>query len=484
MKKTLLVILALANILWLQAKGKGTAQTAPIIVAYVCSWTTQRLPDPFLMTHINYAFGHVNKTFDGCDVQNPDFLTKVVELKKKNPKLRVSLSVGGWTSGNFSEMAADAGKRRRFAEDCARIVAQYGIDGIDIDWEYPTSSEAGISSSADDTRNFTLLMRDLRKAIGKDKLLTIATIADAKYIDFRACMRYLDFVNIMAYDVADPPLHHTTLYRSQLTGRISVQEAVEAHIKAGVPRSKLCLGMPLYGRGDHSNKILDNYMRNGFTAGCYTEHWDERGQVPYLTDWSGLLVWAADNPRSIAAKCQYILDEHLLGGMYWQTTEDNAQCDLMNTVYLTLIKNKKATVPPKQILLITDEGEDSTLLWLREEARKYDAHVAVWRPDSSYAPLLFEHFHLIYNNGTDPAAWPDEAKKDFQKYIDEAQGAYLGFEADDKTPWAWYNDFVDHAAERTCRSVLYKLHPGLGYMPRLSSYVETRGAAVKWLLNP
>ena len=88
MKKTLLVILALANILWLQARGKGTAQTAPIIVAYVCSWTTQRLPDPFLMTHINYAFGHVNKTFDGCDVQNPDFLTKVVGLKKENPELR------------------------------------------------------------------------------------------------------------------------------------------------------------------------------------------------------------------------------------------------------------------------------------------------------------------------------------------------------------------------------------------------------------
>ena len=52
--------------------------------------------------------------------------------------------MGGWTSGNFSEMAADAKNRMMFAKDCARIVKLYGLDGIDIDWEYPTSSEAGI----------------------------------------------------------------------------------------------------------------------------------------------------------------------------------------------------------------------------------------------------------------------------------------------------------------------------------------------------
>ena len=176
-----------------------------LVIAYVCSWTDQRLPNPMLMTNINYAFGHVNKTFNGCNVQNPDFLRKVVALKKINPKLKIQLSVGGWTSGNFSEMAADAKNRMMFAKDCARIVKLYGLDGIDIDWEYPTSSEAGISSSPNDTKNFTLLMRDLRKTLGKDKLLTAATIADALYVDFRSCIQYMDFVNIMAYDVADAP---------------------------------------------------------------------------------------------------------------------------------------------------------------------------------------------------------------------------------------------------------------------------------------
>ena len=218
MKKMVFRMVVLAALL---LAGKSTVAAQPkekIVVAYVCSWTNERLPDPTLMTHINYAFGHVKKTFDGVNIQNEPFLRKVVALRKQNPKLKIMLSVGGWTSGNFSEMAATAKTRTAFAKDCKRIVDEYGLDGIDIDWEYPTSNEAGISSSPDDTKNFTLLMRDLRKALGKKKLLTAATIADGLYIDFPACIKYMDFVNIMAYDVANPPKHHTTLFRSPLTG--------------------------------------------------------------------------------------------------------------------------------------------------------------------------------------------------------------------------------------------------------------------------
>ena len=84
------------------------------------------------------------------------------------------------------------------------MVEQFGLDGIDMDWEYPTSSSANISSSPDDTQNFTLLMRDIREVIGKDKLLTFASVNSAKYVDFVAVEPYVDFVNIMTYDMALP----------------------------------------------------------------------------------------------------------------------------------------------------------------------------------------------------------------------------------------------------------------------------------------
>lgn len=471
-------------LLLLPAFGAVTAQPKQkIVVAYVCSWTDLRLPDPSLMTHINYAFGHVNKTFDGCDVQNPEFLMRVVGLKRQKPSLKIQLSVGGWTSGNFSEMAADAKCRMAFARDCGRIVKEYGLDGIDIDWEYPTSSEAGISSSPDDTRNFTLLMRDLRKVLGKDKLLTCATIADGKYVDFPACVKYMDFVNIMAYDVADPPRHHTTLFRSPLSGRITVSEAVEAHIRNGVPKEKLCLGMPLYGRGDHGNAILDKYMKTGYTAGLYQEHWDAVGQVPYLTDWSGQLVWGAENPRSIAAKCQYIIDRGLLGGMYWETTEDNAQLDLMRTIHLSLMRNGRATVPQKRVLLLTAGDDPSALDALNRMGASNGFEVEAFRKGDAYTPRLFDRYHLVYDAGLQPDEWPAEARADFEKYIDQARGSYLALHADTATTWKWYTDFYRHNYDKHARTVLYKRDAPLGYMPRAVSDVAATEQAVKWLLH-
>lgn len=463
--------------------GLSAQQKERLVIAYVCSWTDLRLPDPTLMTNINYAFGHVNKTFNGCDIQNPEFLKKVVALKKVNPKLKIQLSVGGWTSGNFSEMAADTKNRMSFAKDCARIVKEYGLDGIDIDWEYPTSSESGISSSPNDTKNFTLLMRDLRKTLGKDKLLTAATIADGLYIDFPACIKYMDFVNIMAYDVADAPLHHTTLYRSPLSGRITVSEAVDAHIKAGVPKEKLCLGLPLYGRGDHGNDILEHYMKTGYTGGFYQENWDDMGKVPYLTDWSDKLVWSAENPRSIAEKCQYIIDKGLLGGMYWETTEDNAQEDLMNTVYLSLLKNNKATIPLKHVLVMTDGKASAEVESLKAWGRKLGFDVTEFTPSSTFHKRDFCRYHLLYNVNYDIESLPADAKADFETYIDKAQGSYLAHNADTTQHWKWYNDFFKQPQAKHARAIFYKTKPNLGYMPRLETYEENKEKALRWLLH-
>ncbi len=335
-ERVLVFFLCLFIFLLFAAQPFAARERKPIIVAYIASWGSQRLPDPTLMTHINYAFGKVTDSFDGMTIQNPDFLVEVLKLRQRNPELKILLSIGGWTAGNFSEMAADERCRMGFALDCKRAVDKYGLDGIDIDWEYPTSNEAGISCSPADTDNFTLLMRDLRKVLGKKALLTIATIADAKFIDFRACMRYLDFVNIMAYDVANPPLHHTTLYRSPLSGRITVDEAVQAHLRAGVPRHKLTLGMPLYGRGAGSNKVLARFVKTGETGGAYHRRWDDIGKVPYLADDEGKLVLAYDSPVSLAYKCRYIKEQRLLGAMYWECTEDNDLLEGMRAIWLNL----------------------------------------------------------------------------------------------------------------------------------------------------
>ena len=188
----------------------------PMIIAYYTE-NSSVIPDPSCLTHINYAHGRFvdKETGDGgIWIEQPEKLQKVVELKKQKPTLKVLLMIGGWgdKADGFSEMARDARKRALFCQTCAEHIKNYNLDGIDIDWEYPTSDAAGISSSPDDRENFNLLMKDLREVLGTGRLLTLASSAYAEYIDFHTCEKYLDFVNIMTYDMANEPYHHAALY--------------------------------------------------------------------------------------------------------------------------------------------------------------------------------------------------------------------------------------------------------------------------------
>jgi len=339
---------------------------SPVVLAYVTSWTTI-MPDPEYVTHINYAFGHVNETFNGVMINRPprsgsnnndgrptseDRLRSLVDLKKQKPSLIIMLSIGGWGSGRFSEMAADATNRLAFAADCQRVVKEFGLDGIDMDWEYPTSSSAGISSSPADMENFTLLMRDIRQAIGKDKLLTFASAASARYVDFKAVEPYIDFVNIMTYDISpNGSVHHAGLYRSELTGEpgrgLSCEESLEAHVKAGIPIHRLVLGMPFYGHGrdkvpgsiDYKSiinrkGILGFITRDGETIlEGHKEMWDAMAQAPYWVDADGKFVLSYETPRSIAIKCEWLKQKGMLGAMYWEYNCDDDEGTLRKAVY-------------------------------------------------------------------------------------------------------------------------------------------------------
>jgi len=309
------MLLLLTGTCLAQSKQKVKSSKS-VVVAYVTSWT-KVMPDPAYITHLNYAFGHVNNTFDGIRVDNESRLRSLVDLKKKYPSLKIMLSVGGWGSGRFSEMAATDENRKKFAEDCQRVVKEFNLDGIDIDWEYPTSNAAKISSSPDDTKNYTIMMQEIRNKIGKSKLLTLASVADAKYIDFKAIDPIVDFVNIMTYDMGNPPFHHAGLYRSKYTSGISVDEAVTAHLNAGMPLNKLVLGIPFYGHGRNGIAGFIDYREIVNLTG-YKKQWDEEAQVPYLENDKAEFVCTYETPESIAIKCDYLLKRGMLGAMYWE----------------------------------------------------------------------------------------------------------------------------------------------------------------------
>ena len=319
----------------------NTPALPPIIVGYATYWDTT-IPDPTLLTHINYAFAHIKNDFESLEIKGESGrFKKILALKDKNPDLKIMLSIGGWGAGNFSEMAADETHRKNFCNNCLAAVEKYGLAGIDLDWEYPTSSSAGISSSPDDTKNFTLLLKDLREVLGNDLLLTMASSSSAKYVDFKSAIQYMDFVNIMTYDMGDPPKHNAALYPSSMSSR-SCDESVGFHKSKGVPLNKIVLGMPFYGHGNESDvpesvdfRDLKKYQDK------FTEKWDDTAKVPYLVNSEGKMVLTFDNERSIGLKADYIKSKKLRGAMYWNIEADDDNWTLSKAISTRLLATQE-----------------------------------------------------------------------------------------------------------------------------------------------
>ena len=256
----------------------------------------------------------------------------IAGLKEKKPSLKVLLSVGGWGSSRFSEMAANDSTRTAFAADCRRVIDKFGLDGIDIDWEYPGSGAAGISFSPADKENFTLLMRDVRQAVGKDKLLTIATSATGRYYDFKAIEPYVDYVNIMAYDMEEAPFHHAALHCSAMTEEWSCEKAVAEHIAGGFPVQRLVLGIPFYGHGTNEAPEALDY-RHIISIDSLYSRWDSVAKVPYLVNSGGAVVVNYENAQSIELKCRFLHRQGMLGAMYWDYDSDDGAGTLRHAVY-------------------------------------------------------------------------------------------------------------------------------------------------------
>ncbi|MCQ4085280.1 glycoside hydrolase family 18 protein [Saccharibacillus sp. JS10] len=303
--------------------------------------------DLLKLTHINIAFGHVKD--DAIATEHLENMHEIARLKQEHPGVRILLSVGGWSAGGFSEAASSESGRRKMAESSLAVIDQYGLDGIDLDWEYPCYGEAGIGSSPDDRENFTLLLWEIRELMdarsvsdGKTYLLTIAAGADQYYIDgteMDKVQQYLDYVQLMTYDMRGGfqilTGHHTNLYTP--TGdlfRISVEASVKLFANAGVPKSKIVVGAAFYSRmwkgvpninnglhqmaatsggyGPEYSELFESYIdQNGFR-----KYWDEQAQAPYLYDGDTFITY--DDPQSIASKCRYVKNEQLGGVMFWE----------------------------------------------------------------------------------------------------------------------------------------------------------------------
>jgi chitinase len=323
------------------------------------------------LTHINYAFANIK---DGLMVEgyagDPENFRILNNLKERNPKLKILVSVGGWTwSGGFSDMALTPESRKRFIDSAIVFLERYSLDGLDVDWEYPGQKGLNNTNRPEDKTNCTALLAEARaaldkagKAAGKHFLLTMATGANESWIEHtemdKACAS-LDFVNLMTYDMAgdwDPvTAHNSPLFTNPASPKgQSCARSVDLFITAGVPAGKIVLGTPFYGKvwgevppadnGLHqagkraSVKLGTNFKdikANLEGKDGFVRYWDDISKAPFLYNAEKGIFISYEDEQSIGFKGGYVKERGLAGIMFWEYNGDS-EGKLLDAINLAL----------------------------------------------------------------------------------------------------------------------------------------------------
>jgi len=344
MKKTLLFFFLLFSLsLFAQQK------TPYKIIAYATgkAETIKQYPIDKL-THIIYSFLKIqNDTLTFRDSAQENTVRQLVALKETYRQLKIMVSVGGWGGCSFcSELFASAEHRLNFARTTAALFKQYGIDGLDLDWEYPAiEGYPGHKYDTADKNNFTELIKTLRQQLGKDYLITFAAGGFIKYleqsVDWDAVMPNIDFVNLMTYDLiggyATVTGHHTLL-QDYMPGQESVSRCVNWLLDRKMPTNKLIIGAAMYARvwenvpdtnhglyqpGKFKRGVAFSDFTNYFsdTSG-YEYYWDKNAKAPYQYNRAQQLFATFDDKRSIKEKAKFIRKKKLGGIMFWELAQD------------------------------------------------------------------------------------------------------------------------------------------------------------------
>ena len=261
-----------------QLRYSQRPKNEPLNICYFTNWAqyrtgakflTKHIP-PELCTHINYAFADV--TDDGSNVVtqqwNDETLYKeIMNIRDhQNPKLKVVLSVGGWThgTGGFHFAAKTDSSRRTFAQNALNFVRKYDFDGIDIDWEYPGYTlHYAKPGKLVDVKNYVAFIKILKEVFTPYSLLVTAAVGvppqrvEDSYTQTKEICDTLDLIHLMSYDFHggwEKYIGHHSPWTSDGThpndkdNHLTVKYSTENWIKRGCDPSKMTLGLGAYGR--------------------------------------------------------------------------------------------------------------------------------------------------------------------------------------------------------------------------------------------
>ena len=215
--------------------------------------------DPHLCTHLNVGFiPIVNNSLALAENQKMYLKTQIRDLRLKNRDLKILFWIGGGAFDyGFTDMVKNHKSRKQFIQSIKRDLQEYALDGVDLDWEFPSPYNK-------DRQHFSQLLHEIRREYQRSHrpyLLSIAMPAPVQYqdalYDIDVINENVDYVNVMAYDynLYSPSTPFTglnaPLYPSQrdqgMFAYLNINyTAYNLHLH-GLDRSKIVIGLPTYG---------------------------------------------------------------------------------------------------------------------------------------------------------------------------------------------------------------------------------------------
>jgi chitinase len=269
-------------------------------------------------------------------------------LKKANRHLKVLLSIGGSSySANFSAPASTDLGRSTFASTAVSLVSNLGLDGLDIDWEFPQNN-----TEAADMALLLQGIRDALDAYGNSlstpyhfQLTVSCPTGPSNYqtLDLADMDQYVDFWFLMAYNYAESWSSATgnqaNLFPSTsdpATTPFNTAEVVSYYIAKGIAASKIVLGMPIYGQSfaatDGLGKPFNGVGSGTWEAGIYdfkalplngaTELYDSTTGSSFSYDAISKELVSYDNVPVVKQKAAFIQQMELGGAMWWESSAD------------------------------------------------------------------------------------------------------------------------------------------------------------------
>ncbi len=314
------------------------------VVGYYPMWEQTSMPASAInfnvLTHINHAFAWPNT--DGSISSDADVVDTALINTTHRAGRKILLSFGGagtTQTENFATVTADSALRKTFINNIVTQLAASHYDGADLDWEGPSN----LAQRANEVV-FVQELRSAFRAVDTTWLITMAIGASdysGQWRDFTTLTLYVDWFNAMEYDFhgswSSVAGHNAPLNIGSDPNTdpdaYSIVESIQylAGTRA-IPRNKLVLGLPFYGKLFGTSTIYTSYtgeedlpywdVISTIQRGQWTYVWDSGSDAPYYTSTSPAELITLDDSASIALKCQYAKTQGLSGVMIWEITQD------------------------------------------------------------------------------------------------------------------------------------------------------------------